>query len=191
MGRCVVCHAQLLLTEKLILCSPCFLLLKPAKQQGPGTTIYRYEKTLRGLILASKLHGNENAARFLLTTILKRPKAMAELTWCQEIMPAPSSFYSRLCGRFDLAFFLARELARVCQKPLVFASSRLYWQIFKQSRKKIRPLIQLSAPKPGLKRTLIIDDVITSGSTIQKIATSLKASSPRFLVIGDGRTFQK
>ncbi len=171
-----------------ILCSGCKKQLLAARQHGPGTSLFIYNGTLRKLVLAAKIKGNSHCLAYFLAQIAQNKRAKHELEQCEEIIPAPSSLYSRLKGRTDVAYFLASALAKKHGKKLQLAPQSLYWQLQKQSQKKQRTPLLLAPSDKKFKPALIVDDVITSGYTFQKIAKSLKDRSFRFLVIGDGRT---
>ena len=59
------------------------------------------------------------------------------------LMPAPSSLYSRLAGRFDVAYLFAHDLAKAFHLPLYIAPYCLHWRLRKRS------MLRHRSPIPG------------------------------------------
>ncbi len=75
------------------------------------------------MILRAKVKNDFIALRFLRDLVVTDPVVEHLVTWCEAIMPAPSSLWGRVRGRFDIAGYIAAELGsfygkRVANPPL-------------------------------------------------------------------------
>lgn len=95
-------------------------------------------------------------------------------------MPAASSLFSRLYGRYDLAWFLAKSLARASGAKFIVPPRAFYFSLEKRSRKKreeeLFPLFSLLKPQEGKPRLLLVDDVLTTGYTLKALAKHYEGS---------------
>lgn len=151
-----------------------------------GSSLFIYTGVVRDLVLRIKVGGEQSLLRALINFGLSHPLTLAELSLCDEIMPVPSSFWGRLRGSIDLAYFFACECAYLSGKPLRMAPLAYHWRFFKRSRQKNRLAMQLNFPiRRDSIRTLLIDDVITTGFSLLKLAFKLEESQCRFLTLSD------
>lgn len=142
---------------------------------APGltlTTILPYHSPWRELILEAKIAGNNQALRAWQTLANLYSRRIKEI---DVVVPAPSSLWSRLRGRYDLAWSIAHHLARMRRVTFLEAPFPLQWKIGKQTyvRRSLNNRWStnrlLSPPVTG-KRILLVDDVLTSGATIRQLA---------------------
>src|SRR5690606_10107046 len=92
------------------------------------------------------------------------------------VMPCPSSLWSRLRGRADLAWFLARKIHQQFRIPILSPPLSLHWRYQKQAKLKGRRgralknvnRLAMSYEK-GRASLLILDDILTSGGTMLRL----------------------
>lgn len=144
--------------------------------------LYDYRPAIRDLIWRAKVYGQPRVVMTLAAMFAGEDRVRDAATRCDAIMPAPSSFWGRVRGRYDLADALARELGRVCDRPVIDAPSGLHWRRFKRaiargaadepSRRQFERWAEAAGmwtPPGGVKSVLLVDDVVTSGQTITRL----------------------
>lgn len=101
----------------------------------------------------------------------------------EVIVPVPSHWRRRLWRGFDQAEVLARELCRRTGIPMVRALRRTRHTAAqagltrRQRRLNIRGCFEAAAPETiGGRRVLLIDDVLTTGATVNAASAALKAA---------------
>lgn len=153
-------------------------------QNSSGRSLFEYSGLLRALILRVKISGDFAALRLLCDLFLTHPLSKIELEQAASVMVVPSSFWGRIRGKIDLAWFLGHELACEGGKPFVSAPTRLFWQLRKQALARGRSECHLKLAVSGEKiSTLIIDDVITTGYSISRLSSVLGKADCRFLTL--------
>lgn len=136
--------------------------------------LYPYASPLRELVLRVKIEGSiraRSAVLNLITRNLRLPRP-------QIIIPAPASLWSRLRGRHDLAWMIARQLALHSGASLIEAPLFTHWRLRKQAQARRDELHHLPPvwlrkallPRFAAKKILLVDDVITSGATMRRLA---------------------
>ena len=144
--------------------------------QLQATALYPYVPPLRDLVLRVKIEGSlraRQAVMHLLNHHRRLPRA-------QVIVPAPSSLWSRLRGRHDLAWMIASNLAQRSGAKLIEAPLFTQWRRHKQARQRrsefyhlpsLPPrILKLLLPRVAGQTILLVDDVITSGATMCRLA---------------------
>jgi predicted amidophosphoribosyltransferase len=193
---CQRCHdelAEIVLSDRRVSVSP------SCPEVADIHSLWQYRGIVRKLILRAKVYGDVPALRILLRLVGDRPEVGTLLTWADAIVAAPSSLWSRVFGRFDLAALLAQALAISSGIRIMPAPSALYWRWRKQALRhrhdrhstdiveswilRIRQLIRghklvfgTRREKPAYRypqRILLIDDVVTSGVTLTRVAREL------------------
>ena len=174
---CPFCKKVLTLN---FLCNQC---LETLQQQNPRTnlgicSLYKYEKQLRELILAAKVKNQRRELMVLLELWQSNPVCQNLAENSEFLMPAPASLWSRLRGRIDIPWFLAKNLSLKYNKKLLSPPLRLSWRTKKRAQKKRKGnsfncsgFIDSKNNKPSI---LLIDDVVTSGYTLNKICLELE-----------------
>lgn len=203
MRVCLACGRRLLGTHILTppsLCQPCAdeikalqvahpIMLSP---QHPVWALYGYRDPLRSLVVKAKAATSISAANILSQCFAMSPRAQELLDWCDLVVVAPSSLWSRLRGRMDLAYHLADALqsSRPPKERRQVASApwHMYWRTFKRAQRSRamrnidqRQFFRLSRPLVSRwgqrllrhKRVLVIDDIMTSGLTLSELLAEI------------------
>jgi len=188
---CAVCSAWMLLKESWnnLLCQDCKaqqdkLVLRQYESSSslscPWFVLFSYQQEIRQLILAAKVGQSWIVYHYLLQLWKKEPVLWLMATWADCIVPAPSSAWGRLRGRFDLADGMASQLAKIAGKPLQSAPFRWHWRWQKQAQRSGRSRRSIMSTVQGLSdkkdfdgerrpRLLLVDDIWTSGQTINRL----------------------
>jgi len=189
-----------------LLCSSCsarlaVIALHPTEEfpQNSVVSLYKYRKPLTKMIHRAKIRDDIPALRALTYLLASAPVSLTRAAWATHIMPAPSSLWGRLRGRYDIAWLAADTLARHAHKPLLEPPRHLYWRLRKQARLAPgkRSALRTPAPETAIptsstftssnpdapsSRTpahlLIIDDVVTTGDTLRRLQSVLRRLYP-------------
>ncbi len=142
----------------------------------PATALYPYVPLLRDLVLRVKIAGSLRAWQAVVQLLNRK----LDFSQPQVIVPAPSSLWSRLRGRHDLAWMMAGHLAQQTNARLIEAPLFTHWRLRKQTQARQRglyhppnwppKLLQLMLPQVVGQKILLVDDVITSGATLRQLA---------------------
>lgn len=210
MNLCVLCHHRIRLS--LDFCASCEDELQDTAcgdderwQILPGNhrvlSSFAYRGASRASILACKSQGFRRLGPALLHQVEEDPLLHDLLDLCDVIMPAPSSFWSRWRGSLDLALILAQGLGRSAGLLVRLPPWKLAFRWKKQalrehsqrqgvfrSHQKIydasyfRAHVSLPLRSARL-RVLIVDDVITTGSTLTELAACFSAVDFEFYTL--------
>ena len=201
MGWCSVCFRrgrEVRLGLWLGVCGLCWEELR--ELELAGTSLYRYEGVVRGLVLRAKVQGDHRAL-VLLGELVRRSARVGEMAaWCDGVVAAPSSLWGRLRGRLDLAAYLAEVVAASvpASRPLVPAPLHLFWRLRKHAllsraergeagRRELPPwLVHVSLrrfERHAGERLLLVDDVVTSGETLRSLRNALAEDGRQLRVL--------
>ncbi len=143
---------------------------------------WRYDYPLDGLIQALKYSHRLALAEFFADSLLDGPRPAGDL-----VLPLPLS-PARLRERgFNQAVEIARPIARILRLPLALdlclraetpPQAGLPW---KQRRKNVRHAFECRADLSGA-RILVVDDVMTTGATLDELARTLKKHGAREVI---------
>lgn len=196
------------------ICQPCWAkispkcLLEPGErmlslEEGRHYSIFKYTGWAKELCRRIKLKGDLGALWCLLDLIQLDEECIYYIKKCDLVIPTPSSLYSRIRGRLDIAASLCRFLELNINVNIVYLPRWAYlWRLQKRSiqRQKsdwwgsyienylesVRAFCAQRWPfqhtLDGL-RVLVVDDIATTGSSLQEVAGFLKASEVCFLTV--------
>jgi len=145
-----------------------------AKSSDLLTTLFSCQEPLRSLVISAKVERSWVASLHIKKIFLHSHEAKKLSQWADYITPAPSSLWSRAHLKYDLAYILAHHLAKKSSSKLHPPPWNSGWNIKKQSKKKTRRLVPtneiITDNNQSGRKILLVDDVTTSGNTIQKLA---------------------
>lgn len=157
----------------------------------PVSARWRYFGAAREAILAFKVQQNWAIGVALIREFIEDERVLELLDWADGVMPVPSSLWSRLRGRFDLAALLAENLAQR-GRLAYWNPPRSFWGRWaKQSKRsrfeKLAARRRIRHAKSAIiharwgasyfikdparpPRILLVDDIATSGETLANFA---------------------
>jgi predicted amidophosphoribosyltransferase len=140
-------------------------------------SLFWYSGVVRSLTIAAKVKGDLSALSSILRIWSAQIEESSSLIDITSVMPCPSSLWSRLHGRIDIAWFLATEIAHRYKLKFVRPPRQIHWSIKKRSQTE-RPTDENLVVTVGSLKTqsapiaqhhcLLVDDVVTTGSTLKK-----------------------
>ena len=169
--------------------------------------LFQYRSLVRDLLLSVKVRGDYHALRCLCYLAESCSEVMFLMHWADVIMPAPSSLWGRLRGRYDIPGFWGRKLAQENDKIFNLCAPSLAYRFKKRalmvpaakiSSIEEHPLMRrlvatslVTRYKSYVKRKdpqdaqhiLVIDDIYTTGFTMRSIAQRYRNKKIRFLAI--------
>lgn len=164
------------------LCDPCVASLKRAPPAFVGGISveagFRHRGAAARLIHNLKYRRSLPAGRLLAAAMVSGLPADAT-----ALVPAPRSLARRVAYGIDQARFLANELSRLSGVPVIDAlRAPLWWKrqagLAKRDRHPVK-FVGVRAVPPG---AVLIDDVVTTGMTIQSAAAALGSRGMSLLV---------
>lgn len=141
----------------------------------------RYEGGLREAVHALKYRGKLALAEPLGCALAEVVAAEELLAGTDVISPVPLHRRRQVDRGFNQAEELARSLGRALHKPVVAALKRVrdtpsQTELDEEGRRRnVRGAFQVCRDVVGA-RLLLVDDVVTTGSTLQECARALKAA---------------
>jgi ComF family protein len=151
-----------------------------------------YDGLLRLLILRLKYQAGEGLAEVLARLWSQHQAAALRAAGVDVVVPVPLHWWRRLTRGYNQSETLARVLAAELRRPCrsrwlrrVRATARQTQQTSPTARKENVRDAFAARPCPGLKgRTvLLVDDVMTTGSTAAEAARALKAAGAGQVVV--------
>lgn len=179
--------------------------------RGKGVRHYRqvlrigtYSEPLKALIHQMKYGRRWGLAEHLARRLLSSDRAKLLLERADVLVPVPLHFVRQLGRGFNQAEVIARQISRESGQPVVRAVSRVRHTpsqtqlTLGQRRANVRNAFKLTnAISIRGKHVVVIDDVMTSGATLQTVAATLRPARPAslsalVLAVADpkGRDFQ-
>lgn len=161
-------------------CSAC-LLRPPAYDQI--ASVFEFEGPVPPLLHAAKFAGSRKSLRILAERARPAYRRCVEQFGPDWIAPMPLNFFRRLKRGYNQSYVLARELGREGRKhPPLLEGIRRKWrapQAVQGRATRLRTLRGSMRYAGGVRlegqRILIVDDVVTTGSTVETLARVFKA----------------
>ena len=178
MNACLICSQLFLDTNSI--CSHCLKSFQPLPCHKNAVGIYPYMDRVRLLILKAKARNDYLCLLKITALFLEAKLTQKRASWANFVMPAPSSLWSRINGKSDISWTLAEACS--AHYPCKFKAPpfSLRFRFKKQAKKERRDAINLlrwqSVSIPERPNLLIIDDVTTSGQTLNRMAQILSPS---------------
>jgi len=145
-------------------------------------SLFDYRPPVDSLILGLKFHGRLACARLLGALLAEKLKHVINKDLPDCIIPVPLH-PARLRRRgYNQALELARPLARVLRLPLdphscrrIIATAEQTTLDARMRRRNLRGAFRVVADL-GLRHVALVDDVMTTGHTVQALSRALRAS---------------
>jgi ComF family protein len=159
------------------LCGSC---LQAPREFDAAFAAFLYQHPLDWLVRRMKYGGDIAAAR-VLGTLLGRRALAAHAIHVQAIVPVPLHRTREARRGFNQSMEIARAASRELGLPVAYHAARRSRATAGQAgldaasrRRNLRGAFELTGPL-GFSRVAIVDDVLTTGSTVEELARVLKA----------------
>ena len=147
----------------------------------------RYESFLRHYILQFKYHGEKHLGRFFGDQVYEKLKGY-DLSNYDCLLPVPSTPSSISNRGYDTVRLIGERLSELCGLPLardILESLERTPQMplsWKERQENIKGGFRLIDPsRVAGKGFLVLDDVLTTGSTLDEVMRTLCTAAPRRL----------
>ncbi len=184
-GCCRVCGRELEGMDADWLCDDCRGKGKPCFDRAASAV--RYETDARLLIRAYKFRQHLWLKADLTDWLEGTVRARFDLRAIDVVLPVPTGFWARVNRGYAQCAYLAKDLAKRLEKPYA-------GRVLKQSKRKsqqakltedarhanVQGVYSVAQPARVKDRTvLLVDDILTTGSTLSECARVLKAAGAR------------
>ncbi len=182
--------------NNLGICSECFKKIEPVPMfnpiEGIGNVNYYisgfyYNDTMKSLIHRYKFGGEYALADLFSTMLYERIKDISELYEFDFITSVPISRKRFLTRGFNQAELIARKVSEMLDIPYVICIHKSRHTIAQSVLKKkkradnIRGAFIADSERVRGKRILLVDDIITTGSTMNECARELFSKNAEFI----------
>lgn len=183
-NSCYICSNPVFISsnEKLI-CAEC---LKNKPHYTQAKALMKYDARSKKIIKNFKYFDQLHLLNYLSNLLVSRAKNL--INECHFIIPVPMHKFKFIRRGYNQASLLAGAIAISCNKPyianLLIKNKNTKAQSFlnkKERQKNIKNSIILNKkylPLIKNKKILLVDDVITTGATINECSKTLKLGSP-------------
>ncbi len=162
-----------------------------------GEAVFVYDPVMKRSISMFKYHNRREYARFYAREMESHCRGFIERCAPDVIMPVPVHPIKRRQRGFNQAELVAKELGKMLQIPVVtdylvrIEKTTPQKELTRQQRKaNLRKAFAVRKKGVSYKRVLLIDDIYTTGSTLDALSELLKENHSKnvfFLTICVGR----
>ncbi|MCX6124623.1 MAG: phosphoribosyltransferase family protein [Proteobacteria bacterium] len=160
-----------------------------------GSSLFLYQGIMRRVIMRAKVRNDLLALNGLVELFVSQPKVISLAKNCDVLVPAPSSLWGRMRGRFDLAQSMALGLGAAIDLPVSLMPWVAYMRFRKRAGSNRRGTEKLRREIPSKllfkgSRVLVIDDVMTTGNTMRStlmLALNLGAEKASGIALASGQ----
>ena len=194
---CEKCRIDLAALEFAASCDKCAKPLKEHASPCPyckGAGVPHFEKVgvlddpLKHLIHQMKYHRAWNLAEFLADRLLDQESVKTLMIETDALVAVPLFFTRHISRGYNQADLIARRLAKRCDKPLIKALTRVRAT---ETQTNLSPTQRVENMRGAFalietkrlkeKHIVLIDDVTTTGATLQSAARALEQAHPASL----------
>jgi ComF family protein len=192
-AKCLKCGKQLT-DERREYCIDCATQQHSFEQ---GAAAFTYTGRIRQSVYRMKFQNRRDYIPFYAASMAQALQSCLNYWQPEAILPVPMHPSKKRRRGYNQSELLARELSRITHIPL---NSDLLHCIRKNEDQKtlnrqermrnLRGSFTVTTPHPPLRRVLLVDDVYTTGSTMDEISRVLKEHGVRyvyFIVLCTGR----
>lgn len=146
-------------------------------------SLFRYQDPVRRVLLGVKYHGHPHGARELGTLVGEELPDRRALGWPDCVVPVPLGRRRRRERGFNQAELLASPVARLLGLPVARlvrrARERPPQATLTASARRRNLQGTFTAERAFSRSVLVVDDVVTTGSTLDAVALALEAAGAR------------
>jgi predicted amidophosphoribosyltransferase len=169
------------------LCDGCLSTLRPAPDRSLPTGLrvvagYSHEGAARRLVHRLKYHPVVGVAEYLAAAMAERADGI------DALVPVPRASLRRWRSGVDPASELAGAVGRILGRPVVHAlAAPLWWPRHAGRERERRAPVRFRAAVVPDGALALVDDVVTTGTTLQSAATVLGAPALAVVATSAGR----
>lgn len=192
--RCMKCGKQMMQKEREY-CGDC---QKSGHRFEEGMAVYPYNQVMKNSIGKYKFSGRREYGDFYIHAMYHYGSGMLKRRKPQLIVPVPVTAAAYKKRGYNQAAYLARGLSELTEIPMAEcvgrkSGGRAQKELSARERKRnLRRLLYIKKKCLLPERVLVVDDVYTTGSTIDAMAAVLKENGARevyFLALSQGKGF--